>query len=97
MIDRERPRAAKYAAMAKAFSSDLYRKATDVATHVHGGYGFTMEGDIQLYYRKAKAMELTFGDGDYNRALMYGLASGSVEGGGAAVWAPRKVGDRVKV
>jgi alkylation response protein AidB-like acyl-CoA dehydrogenase len=30
--------------------------------HVHGGYGFTLEYDIQLYYRRAQAWPLALGD-----------------------------------
>ena len=33
-----------------------------VALHVHGGYGFTLEYDIQLYLRRAKAWPLLLGD-----------------------------------
>jgi alkylation response protein AidB-like acyl-CoA dehydrogenase len=28
----------------------------------HGGMGFTWENDLYLYYRRAKASELAFGD-----------------------------------
>jgi alkylation response protein AidB-like acyl-CoA dehydrogenase len=29
---------------------------------VHGGYGFMLEYDVQLYYRRAKAYPLLLGD-----------------------------------
>jgi alkylation response protein AidB-like acyl-CoA dehydrogenase len=35
---------------------------TAAALHVHGGYGFTLEYDIQLYLRRAKAWPLALGD-----------------------------------
>ena len=38
------------------------RRASNVALHVHGGYGFTLEYDIQLYYRRAEAWPLALGD-----------------------------------
>ena len=44
---------------------DLARAAqqtTAAALHVHGGYGFTLEYDIQLYLRRAKAWPLLLGD-----------------------------------
>jgi alkylation response protein AidB-like acyl-CoA dehydrogenase len=72
LIDKGEAGAVKEAAMAKAFASELYQRAADVGVHVHGGYGFILEHDLQLYYRKAKADELSFGDSDYNRALVYG-------------------------
>ena len=37
---------------------DAAQPATAVALHVHGGYGFTLEYDIQLYHRRAKAWPL---------------------------------------
>ena len=33
----------------------------------HGGMGFTWENDLHLYYRRAKASELAFGDATYHR------------------------------
>ena len=72
LIDEGEAGTAKEAAMAKAFASELYQTVADVGVHIHGGYGFMMEHDLQLYYRKAKADELSFGDADYNRALVYG-------------------------
>jgi alkylation response protein AidB-like acyl-CoA dehydrogenase len=30
--------------------------------HFHGGYGYTLEYDIQLYFRRAKAWPLAYGD-----------------------------------
>jgi alkylation response protein AidB-like acyl-CoA dehydrogenase len=72
MMDEGKPGAAKEAAMAKALVSDLYRWATDVGVHTHGGYGYMLEHDVQHYYRRAKAEELAFGDAAYNRALVYG-------------------------
>ena len=36
----------------------------------HGGVGFTWENDLYLYYRRAKASELAFGDDAYHRELI---------------------------
>jgi alkylation response protein AidB-like acyl-CoA dehydrogenase len=48
-------------AMAFVFSAEVAeRTATDVL-HLHGGYGFMLEFDIQLYFRKAKALALLSG------------------------------------
>ncbi|MBU1671826.1 MAG: acyl-CoA dehydrogenase [Actinobacteria bacterium] len=77
LTDRGSASAPRFAAMAKAYASDLYRKATDLSAHVHGGLGFMMECDIQLYYRKSKAAELAYGDGKYNRSLLFGPNGGS--------------------
>ncbi|MEU8803098.1 acyl-CoA dehydrogenase family protein [Spirillospora sp. NPDC048819] len=51
----EPERFAELAAMAFAFATETARDATYRALHFHGGYGFTDEYDIQLYYRRARA------------------------------------------
>lgn len=48
-------RAAELAAMAFAFAAETARDSSDAALHFHGGYGFMLEYDIQLYYRRARA------------------------------------------
>jgi len=48
-------RSAELAAMAFAFAAAAARDATDWSLHFHGGYGFMLEYDIQLYYRRARA------------------------------------------
>jgi alkylation response protein AidB-like acyl-CoA dehydrogenase len=50
------------ASMAFLFATRAARRATNVSLHVHGGYGFTLEYDIQLYYRRAQAWPLALGD-----------------------------------
>jgi alkylation response protein AidB-like acyl-CoA dehydrogenase len=50
------------ASMAFLFAVRAAREATSVSLHVHGGYGFTLEYDIQLYYRRAQAWPLSLGD-----------------------------------
>ena len=42
------------AIMAFVFATDVARMATDRSLHYHGGYGFSEEYDIQLYYRRAR-------------------------------------------
>ncbi len=50
------------AAMAFLYTSDVAAMATDRALHAHGGYGFSEEYDIQLYYRRARGWALVAGD-----------------------------------
>ena len=40
------------ASMSMAFAADAAGKASARALHCHGGYGFTEEYDVQLYYRR---------------------------------------------
>jgi alkylation response protein AidB-like acyl-CoA dehydrogenase len=58
------PRASSLAAMAFVFSAETAYTASQHSLHIHGGYGFTVECDIQLYYRRAKAWVTTFADPD---------------------------------
>jgi alkylation response protein AidB-like acyl-CoA dehydrogenase len=50
------------ARMAFLFAARSAQQTTAAALHVHGGYGFTLEYDIQLYHRRAKAWPLLLGD-----------------------------------
>lgn len=58
----EPARVTELAAMAFAFAYETARDATQRSLHIHGGYGFGMEGDIQLYYRRVRGWALLFGD-----------------------------------
>lgn len=44
------------------FLKDVAFKTARESLQFHGGYGFTLEYDIQLYLRRAKAWPLLFGD-----------------------------------
>ena len=48
------------AAMAKLYACDVFRRATKVGQQVFGGIGFTRDIDMQLYFRRAKQLEITF-------------------------------------
>ncbi len=58
----EPDRVRELAAMAFAFAYETARDATRRSLHIHGGYGFGMEGDIQLYYRRVRGWALVFGE-----------------------------------
>ena len=53
-------------AMAKAWTSDAVGRVCALAHQCHGAIGFTMEHDLQLYTRRAKAAELMFGDAEFH-------------------------------
>jgi alkylation response protein AidB-like acyl-CoA dehydrogenase len=53
--------------MAKAYASDAYRKVAGSGIQLHGGIGFTWEHDLQLYFKRAKASEVAFGDATWHR------------------------------
>ena len=53
-------------AMAKAWTSEASHRVTRFGHQIHGAVSFCDEHDMHLYYRKAKAGEVAFGDGDYH-------------------------------
>jgi alkylation response protein AidB-like acyl-CoA dehydrogenase len=61
------PEAPLAVSVAKAYASDAYREVGNRAIQVHGGMGFTWENDAHLFYRRAKASEVAFGDASYHR------------------------------
>ncbi len=48
--------------MAFVFAGDAAIQATDRSLHYHGGYGFSAEYDIQLFYRRARGWSLIYDD-----------------------------------
>jgi len=60
----------KEASMCKAWVSDAYRRLVALAHQVMGGIGFMEEHDLQLYFKRAKAAELAFGDADFHREIV---------------------------
>ena len=67
-IDEGSPEVAKLASLAKAKCSDAYVLATNEGVQMFGGVGMTDEYDIGLYMKRARAAELTLGDGAFHRA-----------------------------
>jgi alkylation response protein AidB-like acyl-CoA dehydrogenase len=61
-VDGGHPDAPALAAMAFVFAAETAYQAATHSLHVHGGYGFMEEYDIQLYYRRAKAWAAAFAD-----------------------------------
>lgn len=55
--------------MAKSYCAEAYSKVAAEGIQIHGGLGFTWEQDPQLYFKRAKADELAFGDVAYTREL----------------------------
>jgi alkylation response protein AidB-like acyl-CoA dehydrogenase len=52
----------RLAPMAKLFAGQTYRDVTAMAQQVFGGIGFTVEFDIQLYFRRAKQLQISWWD-----------------------------------
>lgn len=61
-IATARPEAAARICFAFAAAAGSASAAAEHALHAHGGYGVSLEYDIQLYYRRAKAWALAGGN-----------------------------------
>jgi alkylation response protein AidB-like acyl-CoA dehydrogenase len=70
----------RLAPMAKLFACQTYRDLTAMAEQVWGGVGFSIEYDIQLYFRRAKQLQLSWWDTRYLEEL---VASDVLDGGTA--------------
>lgn len=80
-----RPDAGSLATMAFLFAAETAFTTASESLHFHGGYGYTLEYDIQLYFRRAKAWPLVAGDPRAAYAVLarrlYGPMSGRGEDG----------------
>ncbi len=66
-VSENDPSAKLAVSVAKAYCSDAAREVGNRGAQVHGGIGFTWEHNLQLYYKRAKASEIMFGDANYHR------------------------------
>jgi alkylation response protein AidB-like acyl-CoA dehydrogenase len=61
---------AKLAPMAKLYACQTFRDVTAMAQQIFGGIGFTVEFDIQLYFRRAKQLQISWWDTRYLEELV---------------------------
>jgi alkylation response protein AidB-like acyl-CoA dehydrogenase len=62
--------ATKSVAMAKAWVGDAYQRVTMLGQQVFGAIGFTMDHDMHLYYRRARAGAMAFGNSNFHREVV---------------------------
>jgi len=77
-IDHDHDRGLSLAGMAVTFAAATALEAATSCLHFHGGYGFMLEYDPQLYYRRAAAHALLYRVARHTDALVDAL---SVDGG----------------
>jgi len=58
------------APMAKLFACQTFRDVTAMGHQVHGGMGFTVECDMQLYFRRAKQLQVSWWNDRYLEELI---------------------------
>ena len=61
-VDAGRADGARLASMALLFGAESARLAADRVLQYHGGYGYSAEYDVQLYYRRAAGWLLQLGE-----------------------------------
>lgn len=62
--------APKEVSLAKAKLSVAYPAITRMAHQIHGGVAFYTDYPLEIYYRKAAAAQVMFGDADHHRELI---------------------------
>ena len=68
---------ARLAPMAKLFAARVLRSLTATAQQIHGGNGFTLDYDVQLYFRRAKALQISWwGDRDLEELIAADVLDG---------------------
>jgi len=56
--------------VAKSWASESYRQTSWHGMQIHGGVGCAVDHDMSLFYRRAKAAEVTLGDADIHREVI---------------------------
>ncbi len=60
----------RFAPMAKLFCCETYRETTRVCAQIWGGVAFTIEYDQQMFFRRAKHLQLSWWDTPYLEELV---------------------------
>jgi alkylation response protein AidB-like acyl-CoA dehydrogenase len=60
----------RLAPMAKLFAARTFRDVTAMAQQIFGGVGFTLDYDVQLYFRRAKQLQLSWWNDRYLEELV---------------------------
>lgn len=79
-VDEGEPGAEALVGQGLVFASEGAQKTAGDSLHFHGGYGFMLEYDIQLYYRRAKAWSIIWDDPHRELARVADALYGPVEG-----------------
>ena len=85
-LDAGRADGPRLASMALLFGADAARFAADRVLQYHGGYGYSAEYDVQLYYRRAAGWLLQLGEPGAEIARLAGTDLGPKRPGGQAAY-----------
>jgi alkylation response protein AidB-like acyl-CoA dehydrogenase len=59
--------------MAKLFSSEMYARVANMGMQIFGGYGYSMEYDMQRHFRDSRSTTISAGTSQMQRNLIAGL------------------------
>lgn len=79
-VDEAEPDAEALVSQGFVFASEGAQRTAGDSLHYHGGYGFMLEYDIQLYYRRAKAWSVIWDDPRREPARVADALYGAVKG-----------------
>ncbi len=74
--DHEPDKCRQYAHMAKAAASDMAAFCSGRSIQLHGGFGFTWESAIHIYFKRQLHNQVLLGDGAYHRACLADMLIG---------------------
>jgi alkylation response protein AidB-like acyl-CoA dehydrogenase len=67
LADNDEAEAQEAAEIAKSYCSEAFYKAAAENIQIHGGMGFTWEHPSHLYFKRARASSVLFGDASEHR------------------------------
>ncbi len=60
----------KEVSMAKTYVNESYKTVSKWGVRLHGGIGTSMDSDVSMYYRRAKAVDTAYGNTDYHAEVV---------------------------
>jgi alkylation response protein AidB-like acyl-CoA dehydrogenase len=57
-------------AIAKSWANEAYERITILAHQIHGAIGCTIDHDLQLYTKRGKTAQLSYGSADFYREIL---------------------------
>ena len=80
-VDERSDTGTRMVSMAYVYVTELAERVTSESLHFHGGIGYTLEHDIQLYFRRAKCWPLALGDPRHELTVLSARLLGPRRGG----------------
>jgi alkylation response protein AidB-like acyl-CoA dehydrogenase len=69
-LSEDAPEAPVAVSMAKIYCGNVGKMVCDEGIQIHGGLGYTWDHDMHLYFKRVRASDTAFGDGNYHSELV---------------------------